>query len=441
MKERLTVIISSTACDLPDYRAQVMDACLRASMFPKMMEQLPALDADAIEASLALVDEADVYIGLFAHRYGYVPEGHDTSITEMEYERAVERGIPRLIFLMDDEVPVKPKDFDTGDSSDKLKALKARLKKERVVDFFKNPEDLRGLALHALTEVNKQFEEVTTDGSKSDRAATGSFHYVSAIPEKGTPYIAHPYTLLQVKGLVGRKRELERLTDWITKPEYKDITLFNIVAIGGMGKSALTWTWFNDIAPQEKKWAGQVWWSFYESDATFENFVTRTLAYVNGCSPEALKDMPVADQQDALLNALNQTPYLLVLDGLERMLIAYARQDAAYLSDDTALDEETANCVAGVVGLPQSAGQSFIGKHHLRKTADVRAGQFLRRLAQVRHTRILVSSRLYPADLQVPTGQPYPGCSALFLKGLSDQDALDLWRAYGAKGKSSGRDR
>lgn len=434
MNERLTVMVSSTARDLPRYREQVNDACLRASMFPKMMEQLPALDADAIAASLAMVDEADVYIGLFAHRYGYIPEGHTKSITEMEYERAVERGIPRLIFLMSDEVPVLPKDYDTGDSAEKLKALKARLKKERVVSFFKSPEDLRGLALHALSEVKKQLEAVAAGEDKSDQALISSLHHVSPIPPKSEPYIAHPYTLLQVRGLIGRKAELELLTDWITKPEFRDIIIFNIVAIGGMGKSALTWTWFNDVAPQEARWAGRVWWSFYESDASFENFVTRTLAYVMGCSLEDLKAMPFTDQQDALLHALDQAPYLVVLDGLERILIAYARQDAAYLSDDTALDDDTANRVAGAIGLPQSAGQSFIGKHHLRKTADVRTGQFLRRLARVRNTRILVSSRLYPADLQLLNGKPYPGCSALFLPGLSDQDALDLWRAYGAKG-------
>ena len=48
-----------------------------------------------------MVDEADVYVGVFAYRYGYVPEGHDISITEMEYNRAVELDKPRLIFFMD----------------------------------------------------------------------------------------------------------------------------------------------------------------------------------------------------------------------------------------------------------------------------------------------------------------------------------------------------
>ena len=218
------------------------------------------------------------------------------------------------------------------------------------------------MVLHALANVKNHFFEEATEDKFSDRVPTNIFHYVSAIPDKGEPYIAHPYTLLQMKGLIGRKRELGVLTDWVSKPEYKNIKIFNIVAIGGMGKSALTWTWFNEIAPQETKLAGQVWWSFYESDATLENFVTRTLAYVSGCSLEVLKDMPFVEQQNALLNALNNEPYLLVLDGLERILIAYARQDAVFLSDNNAFDEETANIVPGATGLSQIMEQSVFDK-------------------------------------------------------------------------------
>ena len=62
------VMISSTARDLPEHRKQVLDACLRQDMFPIMMEHLPASDADAIAESLRMVNEADLYLGIFAYR-------------------------------------------------------------------------------------------------------------------------------------------------------------------------------------------------------------------------------------------------------------------------------------------------------------------------------------------------------------------------------------
>src|SRR6266487_4848031 len=149
----INVMISSTARDLPDHREEVLDACLRQGMFPVMMEHLPASDADAIEKSLRMVDEAEIYLGIFAHRYGYIPKGLDISITEMEYNRAVERGIPRLIFLMDKDHPVKPTDVETGDGAVKIEALKERLKKERVVNFFKSPAELRAEVIDSLSKL------------------------------------------------------------------------------------------------------------------------------------------------------------------------------------------------------------------------------------------------------------------------------------------------
>ncbi len=68
MAERVDVMISSTARDLPAHRKEAMDACLRQGMFPIMMEQLPASDSDAITESLKMVDEAEIYIGIFAYR-------------------------------------------------------------------------------------------------------------------------------------------------------------------------------------------------------------------------------------------------------------------------------------------------------------------------------------------------------------------------------------
>ena len=416
------VMISSTTRDLPEHREEVRDACLRQGMFPAMMESLPASDAEAISASLALVDEADFYLGIFAHRYGYVPKGHDISVTEMEYNRAVERKIPRLIFLMGEDHPIKAKDMEMGEAATKLQAFKDRVGKENIVNSFNSPADLRAHVINSLSQL--RVPDLT------------AFHYVSDIPAPPEPFIAHPYTLLQTHRLVGRQPELNLLTDWVAKPESAvyQARILNVVAIGGMGKSALTWKWFNEIAPQEMKpLAGRLWWSFYESDATFENFVTRALAYVTRRPLGEVEQIPAPEREAQLLSALDREPFLLVLDGLERMLIAYARMDAAHLSDDD-YDRQTANYVANAYGLPASAAQSFTGEHRLRKTADPRAGAFLRKLTTVRAARILVSTRLYPADLQTVTGEALGTCFAVFLPGLAEDDALELWRASGAKG-------
>ena len=416
------VMISSTALDLPDHRNQVRDACLRQGMFPLMMEHLPASDADAIAESLRIVNEADIYLGVFAYRYGYVPKGHDISITEMEYNRAVERGIPRLLFLMHEKHPLTAADFETGEGAAKLAALKARLKSERVVNTFKSPDELSAQVINSLSHYRQP--NLT------------AFHYVSDIPAPPEAYIAHPYTLLQTHTLIGRQTELNLLTDWVAKPSsgVYAARILNIVAIGGMGKSALTWKWFHDIAPHEMQpLVGRLWWSFYESDASFENFVSRALAYVSRQSREDIQQLPPPEREAQLLSILDREPFLLVLDGLERILVAYARMDAARLADDD-LDQRTANVVAGALGLPESAAQSFVGQPRLRKTADPRTGSFLRKLAGTRSSRILVSTRLYPADLQTETGSVRPGCEGVFLHGLSDDDALNLWRALGISG-------
>lgn len=424
MSDQLKVIISSTAHDLPEHRKQILEACLRQNMFPLRMEDLPANSDEAAAASLKMVEEADIYIGVFAHRYGYVPKANNPkqiSVTEMEYDRAVEQKIERLIFVMDKSHPITVDDVDI-DNAAKLKSFKGRVQAENIVRFFKSPDDLRAEAINSLSKL--RHPDLTT------------FHYISDIPQPPEPFIAHPYTLLQTHQLVGRQPELNLLTDWVARPdsEIHRAHILNIVAIGGMGKSALTWKWFNDIAPQEMNpLAGRMWWSFYESDATFENFVTRALAYVTQRALEEVQQIPAPEREAQLLAALDRKPFLLVLDGLERILIAYARMDAAHLSDDD-FDSQTANFVASVYGLPASAAQSFTGEHRLRKTADPRAGAFLRKLTSVKAARVLISTRLYPADLQIATGKPLPGCSAIFLTGLADDGALELWRAFGVTG-------
>src|SRR5215471_14717267 len=409
-------MISSTSLDLPEHRQQAIDACLRQGIFPRAMEHLPARDADAMRVSLEIVDEADIYIGIYAWRYGHVPAGHDISITEMEFNRAVERGIPILVFTIHKNHPLTIEMVEADkDAQEKLKQLKERACQGRGRLEFKSPVELRSHIIQSLGALLKEEEAA----SQEQRAP--SLHPPNLIPTAPAPYIAHPYSLLQTREVIGRRTELNLLTDWVTTNTIvpRDVRLFNVVAIGGMGKSALTWKWFNDIAPNElPHLAGRMWWSFYESDAYFENFVIRALAYTAGLPEAEVRQMPASEREDQLCQVLDQRPFLLVLDGLERILLAYARMDAAHLPDD-GLDEQTANDIARFYGLPDNVRETYLQKHRPRQCTDPRAGYFLRRLAQVRVSRVLISTRLYPAELQTHMAQPRTGCYPLFLTGLS----------------------
>ena len=153
---RKIVMISSTWQDLPDHREEIRTGCERSGFEPRIMEHLPAMDAGAIVPSLHMGDEADVSVGIFAFRYGTVPDGHDISITEMEYDRAVELKKPRLIFFMHEAHPVTRKDVEVGAGAEQLKKLKERIKKERVPHPFRSPSNLRAEVVEALTVLARQ---------------------------------------------------------------------------------------------------------------------------------------------------------------------------------------------------------------------------------------------------------------------------------------------
>ena len=138
----MKVMVSSTIVDLPEHRQQVEAACLDQEMLPLMMEHQPASYLDPVAFSIDLVNRADVYVGVYAYRYGYVPDGHPISLTEMEYNRACDRGIPRAIFIMDKDHPIRREDVETGAAEAKLRAFKERLGKENFIKFFKSPVGL-----------------------------------------------------------------------------------------------------------------------------------------------------------------------------------------------------------------------------------------------------------------------------------------------------------
>ena len=233
---QLTAMISSTALDLPEHRAAVKEACLAAGFSPIFMEHLPARDASGVQVSLEMVEKADLYLGIYAWRYGWVPDGSDISVTEMEFDRAIERqkaGKLRevLIFTAHEKHPCTIKDVETGDvPQQRLTAFKIKACNGRVRKEFSSVEELRRLVSDALHEFRHR-QEAKTEQSKTD----------SAIPVNNDPPSNLPGGYIG-QLFLGREDLLKELRTSLLKQTETDVpshypAATAIVGLGGMGKT------------------------------------------------------------------------------------------------------------------------------------------------------------------------------------------------------------
>ena len=95
---------------------------------------------DLTKACLDEVEESDLFVGIYAHRYGYIPDGKDVSITEQEFDHAKKLGKPIFGFIVDDDFIWHQKYWE-HDKKAKLDAFLSKVKKYPV-EFFTIPDNL-----------------------------------------------------------------------------------------------------------------------------------------------------------------------------------------------------------------------------------------------------------------------------------------------------------
>src|SRR5262249_44333678 len=130
-------------------------------------------------SSIEMVNDANIYIGIFANRLG--------DFTVAELRRAQERNekehdaLPMLIFIADDQLSDEDVELDP-ERQLMLDNLKRDLRKQYVVATFKAPEDLFNGVVRALADLR---ERGKIPGSLSPR--------FEAIPSPPKHYFAHGY--------------------------------------------------------------------------------------------------------------------------------------------------------------------------------------------------------------------------------------------------------
>ncbi|MEM7087461.1 MAG: DUF4062 domain-containing protein [Bacteroidota bacterium] len=421
-KEYSGAMISSTFEDLKEHRASLIEILQKQDLFPVGMETRVATTNDTIiSSSLKMVEESTAYIGLISHKCGRVvdssslnPDGH--SITRLEFEKAQTLGLPTLIFIMHDDHFVKRSDVETdSEKIIKLNEFRERAKKDRIYVEFKSLEDFTKQAIHRIAQLRTELDAKKDVPNISSKLTKPSSEPLVSI--KPPNLYAQP-RYIGSHQFVGREAELEQLDDWANTSNPFPVLLFE--AIGGTGKSMLTWEWTKYyVSTVGPNWAGKFWYSFYERGAQMSDFCRHALAYMTGMPIKAFEKHKTPKLTQLLLRQLRSRPWLLILDGLERVLVAYNRIDAAEILDeqvDTARDE--------------------IIDRDPRSSIKPEDDDLIFALASAEPSKILISSRLVPKKLINPSSQPITGVQRISLTGLRPKDAEALLLSCGVSGNS-----
>jgi hypothetical protein len=99
----MKVFLSSTSADLKAHRIATTEALERLGSQVDRMEVFGARANDPTQASLKDLEQSELFVGIYAHRYGYIPNGSTTSITEQEYDHAKKLEKPMFCFLVDED--------------------------------------------------------------------------------------------------------------------------------------------------------------------------------------------------------------------------------------------------------------------------------------------------------------------------------------------------
>jgi len=219
-----------------------------------------------------------------------------------------------------------------------------------------------------------------------------------------TYFVPHPYP--EAPNFTGRNIERNMLTEWLLHDEAHP--LLSLVGIAGMGKSSLVWRWLQEsVIDKGVSLDGIIWWSFYEKGMTFDSFVRNFAAHKWGKESPVL-GWPISDLSNLVYQEFQQSRYLIVFDGIERILKAYFGLGSPYRKDE-------------------STGQ--ILEDEYRACIDPSAEMFLQSLSNpITRSKTLFTARLHPQVLDnVIGGLRYD------LKSLSKEDAVAFFRKQGVR--------
>jgi hypothetical protein len=159
------IFVSSTFKDLKQHRKAVFKTVQKTGSMPDAMEFFPSLPGYTKDECLSRVERSVLFIGIYAHRYGWIPKGDSLSMTEQEYDHAQRMKIPCLCYILDRRHYWAPWRIEKGKIKE-IEALKKRVKK-RPITPFTTPEDLARKVAEGIANWYKKQYRLSEDQRRS----------------------------------------------------------------------------------------------------------------------------------------------------------------------------------------------------------------------------------------------------------------------------------
>jgi uncharacterized protein DUF4062/NACHT domain-containing protein len=178
VKKSLNIFLSSTVKDLAPEREIATRAIETLKLEAIRMETFGSSSQTPLEICKQMVQDSDVFVGIYGGRYGYVPPSQTQSVTEIEFQEARRSGKDILVYIK---------------ASDEIEDIQAEFL-GRVDDFeggyFRRPP------FRTLSELEEWLKEdliallssrfVTTKMPKANTLVDEYRSYVSALYRKVT---------------------------------------------------------------------------------------------------------------------------------------------------------------------------------------------------------------------------------------------------------------
>lgn len=226
---KIRIYVSSTSNDFGQVKRRLVQELNDLPLFEVYETPSEASADGVVQRCLSDVETCDVYVGIFGHCYGWIPDDdsrnpHRLSMTELEYRKAEELSKKRLIFLCElsgYDAGCMEHDRDKQNSINRLRKEFEEAKEFSIEKFeFKGRYDLVNTVVKRVFSID---------------SVTEAFH--SNYDENSSPYPGlFSFSYEDRRWYFGREKEINKASEIL---DGADCNFLMVCGPSGSGKSSL----------------------------------------------------------------------------------------------------------------------------------------------------------------------------------------------------------